>query len=96
VITGGPVQRPGSEQQPDVIRCQEQPAGARGHRQAGQDDLAAPQVVRHRPEHQQGGKEQYSVGGEEQQEQNPGHQPERGSPRQRFPPGGAPGSCGNR
>jgi len=55
------MQRPGGEQQPDTVRRQEQPARARGHRQAGQDHAAAAQVVRHRPEHQQGDQEQESV-----------------------------------
>ena len=39
---GGPVQRPGGEQQPDAVRRQEQPAGTRGHRQAAR-------ITRRRP-----------------------------------------------
>jgi hypothetical protein len=43
---GGALQRPSGEQQPDAVRCQEQPARARAGRQGHRYDSAAAQVVR--------------------------------------------------
>ena len=62
---GGALQRPGGEQQPDAVRRQEQPARARAGRQGHGDDAAAAQVVRQRPEHQQGDQQGQDVDGED-------------------------------
>ena len=61
---GGALQRPGREQQPDTVRREEQPARARAGRQGHGDDTAAAQVVRQRPEYQQGEQQGQDVDGE--------------------------------
>ena len=57
--------RPGGEQQPDVVRCQEHRARAGGHREGGQDYAPATQVVRRRPEDQQREEKDGGVDGED-------------------------------
>ena len=118
VPTAAPCSARAANSSPTPCAARNNPHAPAAMARPGQDHAAAAQVVRQRPEHQQGDRRTRSVGGEhggqrdrrepplslvdavqrrrgrrreEQQEQHPGHQPERGRPRQHRLPGRFPG-----